>query len=37
MNKGQKDCIFVGDLGTDASFASRCGFQFRTADEFFKG
>jgi D-glycero-D-manno-heptose 1,7-bisphosphate phosphatase len=30
------DCIMVGDLGTDASFAQRCGFQFAEADLFFK-
>ena len=31
------DCIFVGDLGTDASFAARCGFQFVQANGFFGG
>jgi HAD superfamily hydrolase (TIGR01662 family) len=29
------DCIMVGDMGTDKSFAERLGFQFRVADEFF--
>lgn len=29
------DCIMVGDLTTDRTFAERCGFQFRHADEFF--
>ena len=28
-------CIFVGDLGTDKSFAQRCGFKYRDAQEFF--
>lgn len=30
------DCIMVGDLTTDRTFAERLGFQFRHADEFFK-
>jgi HAD superfamily hydrolase (TIGR01662 family) len=29
------DCIMVGDMGTDKSFAQRLGFQFREAEEFF--
>jgi len=29
-------CVMVGDLGTDRTFADRCGFQFATADDFFK-
>lgn len=29
-------CIMVGDLGTDKSFAARCGFTFIEAEEFFK-
>jgi len=28
-------CIVVGDMKTDATFASRCGFQFCSADNFF--
>ncbi len=31
-----KQCICVGDLGTDRSFAERCGFQFVAPEEFFK-
>ena len=27
---------YVGDLGTDKTFAARCGFQFALADEFFR-
>lgn len=34
LNPG--DCIFVGDLKSDETFAQRCGFQFVHADEFFK-
>lgn len=30
-----QQCIFVGDLGTDRSFAQRCGFQFADHNEFF--
>lgn len=30
-----KLCIFVGDLGTDKTFAQRCGFRFIPAEEFF--
>lgn len=30
------DCIFVGDMTTDKTFATRCGFQFQDADQFFK-
>jgi HAD superfamily hydrolase (TIGR01662 family) len=29
-------CIFVGDLGTDKTFAARCGFQFAAAEDFFR-
>lgn len=29
-------CIFVGDLGTDKSFAYRCGFQYFDCNDFFK-
>lgn len=29
-------CIMVGDMKTDNTFADRCGFQFIKADEFFK-
>lgn len=28
-------CIFVGDLGTDKSFAQRCGFKYYDAEQFF--
>lgn len=31
------DCVFVGDLGTDKSFANRCGFKYYEASEFFDG
>lgn len=34
-NLNPSECVFVGDLGTDRTFAQRCGFQFQTADEFF--
>lgn len=30
------DCIMVGDMGSDKSFAARCGFQYADASEFFK-
>lgn len=30
-----KDCIFVGDAKTDATFAQRCGFQYFHPDDFF--
>lgn len=30
------DCIYVGDLTTDKSFALRCGFQFQAAEDFFR-
>lgn len=30
------DCIMVGDMGSDKTFAARCGFQFVDANEFFK-
>jgi HAD superfamily hydrolase (TIGR01662 family) len=30
-------CIYVGDAGTDKSFAGRCGFQFIDQEEFFAG
>jgi HAD superfamily hydrolase (TIGR01662 family) len=36
-NLWPSDCLYVGDLGTDRSFAERCGFQFAEADQFFKG
>lgn len=29
-------CLFVGDQTTDQTFASRCGFQFQWAKDFFK-
>ncbi len=29
-------CLMVGDMGSDKSFAARCGFQFVDANEFFK-
>jgi HAD superfamily hydrolase (TIGR01662 family) len=35
-NLDPSQCIFVGDLGTDRTFAARCGFQFADADTFFK-
>jgi len=28
-------CIYVGDMTSDATFAKRCGFQFRWASDFF--
>jgi HAD superfamily hydrolase (TIGR01662 family) len=31
-----RQCLYVGDLGTDASFAARCGFQFVDHNEFFR-
>lgn len=31
------ECIFVGDMTSDHTFAKRCGFQFQWADDFFKG
>lgn len=31
------DCIYVGDMKTDETFAQRCGFQFAWAHEFFRG
>lgn len=31
-----KDCIFVGDMTTDKTFASRAGFQYMDQAEFFK-
>ena len=30
------ECIFVGDMTSDKTFATRCGFQFRWASEFFE-
>ena len=30
-----RQCLYVGDLGTDKSFAQRCGFQFAEHTEFF--
>ncbi len=32
----RKECIFVGDLTTDKTFATRCGFQYVDQAEFFK-
>jgi HAD superfamily hydrolase (TIGR01662 family) len=32
-----RQCIYVGDMGTDKSFAQRCGFQFQEAEAFFAG
>ncbi len=32
----RKECIFVGDLTTDETFAKRCGFQYADQAEFFK-
>lgn len=32
----RKECIFVGDMTTDKTFASRCGFQYVDQAEFFK-
>lgn len=32
----RKQCIFVGDMTTDATFASRCGFQYVDQAEFFQ-
>lgn len=29
------ECVFVGDMTTDKTFAQRCGFKFMHADEFF--
>lgn len=29
-------CIMVGDMGSDKSFAARCGFHYQDANEFFK-
>jgi HAD superfamily hydrolase (TIGR01662 family) len=34
LDPGQ--CIYVGDAGTDRSFAARCGFQFADEGEFFR-
>jgi HAD superfamily hydrolase (TIGR01662 family) len=31
-----RQCIYVGDMGTDKSFAERCGFQFQEAEAFFR-
>jgi histidinol-phosphate phosphatase family protein len=31
-----KDCIMVGDLTSDKTFATRCGFRYVEANEFFK-
>ena len=31
-----RQCLYVGDLGTDKSFAQRCGFQFVEHTEFFR-
>lgn len=32
----RKECIFVGDMTTDKTFAARCGFQYVDQMEFFK-
>jgi HAD superfamily hydrolase (TIGR01662 family) len=32
-----RQCVYVGDRGTDASFAARCGFRFEDQAEFFRG
>jgi HAD superfamily hydrolase (TIGR01662 family) len=32
----RKECLMVGDLTSDATFAARCGFQFVHENEFFK-
>jgi len=32
----RQDCIFVGDMTTDKTFAARCGFQYVDQAEFFK-
>lgn len=32
----RKECLFVGDLKTDETFATRCGFQYIDQAEFFK-
>lgn len=32
----RKECIFVGDMTTDKTFAQRCGFQYVDQAEFFK-
>jgi HAD superfamily hydrolase (TIGR01662 family) len=32
-----RQCIYVGDAGTDRSFAARCGFRFIDQEEFFAG
>ncbi len=32
----RKDCIFVGDMTTDKTFASRCGMQYYDQADFFK-
>jgi len=32
----RKQCVFVGDYGTDKTFAARCGFQYVDQEEFFK-
>lgn len=32
----RKECIFVGDMTTDKTFAQRCGFQYADQAEFFK-
>lgn len=33
-NLDPRKCTYVGDMGTDKSFAARCGFNFMTAEEF---
>ena len=30
------ECIMVGDMTSDKTFATRCGFQFVHAEDFFK-
>lgn len=32
----RKECVFVGDMTTDRTFAARCGFQYVDQAEFFK-
>lgn len=35
-NLDPAQCMFVGDLGTDRTFAERCGFQYEHPDTFFR-
>lgn len=32
----RKECLFIGDMTTDKTFAARCGFQYVDQGEFFK-